>query len=169
MGVYSFSPAHEGTASRGDPDVEQPGITVLEMRRRPGDRGESLGRARRPRGGSQPTSGRPRGLVRSYYEGLPSMAARAEDRMGESLSEAERAEASVRKNGSGDTNRRKLERRMASASSTRTAARRTRYKDAPFGAPAPHVFGRGKQTRACPGPTQEHGRRRASNAAGTLR
>jgi len=47
-----------------------------------------------------PPSGRPRGLVRSYYEGLPSMAAfngclqwlhEAEDRRGESLAEAERA------------------------------------------------------------------------------
>src|SRR6476660_5213779 len=91
------------------------------MWRRPGDRAERLDRARRPRGGSHPPAGRPWGPVRTHYEGLPSMAGRGGDEgrrkpPGEATGEEPGVSISARKHGSRDTNRRKLERRMASAS-----------------------------------------------------
>ena len=111
-----------GDTSRGDPDVEQPGTTALETRRRPGgeDGKPSLPSAAPARGFATLRPGGPWGRVRTHYEGLPSMAGRGGDEGGESLPGGTRGEEpcvfiSARKHGSRDTNRRKLERRMASA------------------------------------------------------
>ena len=155
MGAYSSLPAHEGTRLEAILTWEQPGKPAPEMWRRPGGLGPATdqGRARRPRGGSHPPPGRPWGPVRTHYEGLPSMAGRGGDEgrrkpAGEARGDEPRVSISARKHGSRDTNRRKLERRMASAfARTRTAARRTLTKDAPFGAPAPHFFRRGARKR----------------------
>src|SRR6185312_10834170 len=107
------------------------------MRRRPGIETQvSIERGARA-GGSQLPPGRPWGPVRTHYEGLPSMAGRGGDDgrrkpPGKTRGEEPRVLISARKYGSRDTNRRKLERRMASAfARTRPAARRTLTKDAP--------------------------------------
>jgi hypothetical protein len=101
--------------------VEQPGITALEMRRRPGGwiRNDPAERGARA-GVRNPPPGRPWGPVRTHYEGLPSMAGRGGDEGRRKPPGGTRGEEpcvfiSARKHGSRDTNRRKLERRMASA------------------------------------------------------
>jgi hypothetical protein len=53
-----YTACSRGDASRGDPEVEQPGSSALEMRRRPGAKpGDRRCRARRPRAGSHPAPG----------------------------------------------------------------------------------------------------------------
>ena len=93
-----------------------------------------------------PSSGRPWGLVRSYYEELPSMAGRAEAKGGESL-----PVISARKYGSRDRNRRRMERREARPpqeggtlprSPRLSHSRRVRSQGPALpGAPSPHCRG----------------------------
>jgi hypothetical protein len=103
-----------------------------------------------------PPSGRPRGLVRSYYEGLPSMAAFngcTKLRTGE-------AKAWPRPKGPKPQSGRMGPRTEIAADwsarwRTRSQGRvppqgGLKYKDAPFGAPAPHFF-EGQKEEGLPG------------------
>ena len=169
-----LSPAHEGTRLEAILTWSSPGPRRWRY-------GAALGvpirqRIRIERGARAgvrtPPSGRPRGLVRSYYEGLPSMAAFngcTKLRTGE-------AKAWPRPKGPKPQSGRMGPRTEIAANwsarwRTRSQGRvppqgGLKYKDAPFGAPAPHFYGReplrlqgGKETRACPGLTQKYGRR----------
>ena len=173
MGAYSSLPAHEGTRLEAILTWSSPG----PRRRRCGAAlGASIRQRIRAERGAR---ARPWGPVRTHYEGLPSMAGRGGDEgrrkpPGEATGEEPGVSLSARKHGSRDTNRRKLERRMASAfARTRTAARRTLTKDAPFGAPAPHLQ-EGQKDEGLPGADQTtramtHVRMRTRSACRSIR
>src|SRR6476660_3409339 len=150
MGAYSSLPAHEGTRLEAIPTWSSPG----QRRRRCGAAlGASIRQRIRAERGAR---ARPWGPVRTHYEGLPSMAGRGGDEgrrkpPGEATGEEPGVSISARKHGSRDTNRRKLERRMASASRDAYRRKADSYQGCAVRRSSPSSFQEGQGNEGLPG------------------